>query len=128
MYAFTVTKNSESAIVRRFVLILLWHDVGRVAECVLTNWTLVEWFHTLNYTVLNWSQLKTGKQKGVAICPATDGSKSPMGVCISLGTGCFISKSIAQKIYIIMPGGASCQCNISFPDTCSCYSIQISKL
>ena len=32
----------ESAIVRRFVLILLWHGVGRAAECVLTNWTLVE--------------------------------------------------------------------------------------
>ena len=67
----------ESAIVRRFVLILLWHGVGRVAECVLTNWTLVEWFHTLNYAVLNWSQLRTGKQKGVenskAICPAKDG-------------------------------------------------------
>ena len=46
--------NSESAIVRRFVLILLWHGVGRVAECVLTNWTLVEWFHTVNYAVLNW--------------------------------------------------------------------------
>ena len=30
--------NSEIAIVRRFVLILLWHGVGRVAECVLTNW------------------------------------------------------------------------------------------
>ena len=34
------------------------------------------------------------------ICPAKDGSKSPLGVSISLGTGCFISKSIAQKIYI----------------------------
>ena len=55
----------ESAIIRRSVLILLWHGVGRVAECVLTNWTLVEWFHTLNYAVLNWSQLRTGKQKGV---------------------------------------------------------------
>ena len=69
--------NCESAIVRRSVLILLWHSVGRVAECVLTNWTLVEWFHTLNYAVLNWSQLRTGKQKGVenskAICPAKDG-------------------------------------------------------
>ena len=49
----------------RSVLILLWHGVGRVAECVLTKWTLVEWFHTLNYAVLNWSQLRTGKQKGV---------------------------------------------------------------
>ena len=37
----------------------------------LTNWTLVD--HTINYAVLNWSQLKTGKQKGVAICPAKEG-------------------------------------------------------
>ena len=51
--------NSESAIVRRFVLILLWHGVGRVVEYLLTNWTLVEWFHTVKDAVLNWSQLKT---------------------------------------------------------------------
>ena len=66
--------NSEIAIVRRFVLILLWHGVGRDAEYVLTNWTLVEWFHAVNCAVLNWSQSKTGKQKGVAICPVKDGN------------------------------------------------------
>ena len=83
--------NSEGAIVRRFALILLWHGVGRVAECILTNWALVEWFQTVDYAVLNWSQSKTGKQKGVAICPAKDGYAldfyHALGCYLSIGKG-----------------------------------------
>ena len=83
--------NSEAAIIRRFALILLWHGVGRVAECILTNWTLVEWFQTVDYAVLNWSQSKTGKQKGVAICPAKDGYAldfyHALGCYLSIGKG-----------------------------------------
>ena len=90
--------NCESAIVRRFVLILLWHGVGRAAECVLTNWTLVEWFHTLNYAVLNWSQLRTGKQKGVenwkAICPAKGGYTLDFYHAL----GCYLSNRKGQNM------------------------------
>ena len=31
------------AMIRRFVLLLLWYGAGRVAECVLTTWNLAEW-------------------------------------------------------------------------------------
>ena len=116
--------NSESAIIRRFVLILLWHGVGRVAECVLTNWTLVEWFHTVNYAVLNWSQLKTGKQKGVAICPAKDGHTldfyHALGCYLSIGKGQnMISQWVLDEDWKTISGKAVCKrIQTYFADCC----------
>ena len=62
------------AVERRFVLALLWSGCGRVGEVVLTNLSdLAEWDYTAGLLHLNWSQIKTSKQKGLLIVPAKDG-------------------------------------------------------
>ncbi len=64
--------GTVDAILRRFVLTLLWLAGGRAGEVATTSWNLARWNHTYGILYLDWSQHKTGKQKGVALLPDFD--------------------------------------------------------
>jgi hypothetical protein len=66
-------KSTKEAMWRRFVVVLLWSAVGRVAECVFLSYNLVNWCFVTGLAYFKWSQAKTGKQKPIILVPARDG-------------------------------------------------------
>ena len=50
-------------------LVVLWLVSGRAGEIATTSWNLARWIKKYGFLFLDWSQIKTGKQKGVGLLP-----------------------------------------------------------
>ena len=59
--------NTEDAMYRRFLICLTFLVSGRSGESGTATWALTSWDHILNNVSFEWSQSKTGKQKGVTM-------------------------------------------------------------
>lgn len=92
--------GTATAILRRFLLAILWYAIGRVAEVVTTTWHLTRWEGSTNMLFFNWSQIKTGKQKGVLMPCAADGFAADFYHCL----GCMFMVGYGQDQFWIFPG------------------------
>ena len=96
--------DTNDAFFRRFVLLLIWHGVGRVAECTMLNWDLVKWCHTSGLLYFKWSQTKTSKQKRVIVCGAADGYAADFYHAL----GCFLMAGFGQSTNAAMDSAQPC--------------------
>jgi hypothetical protein len=55
------------ALIRRLIVALLFLVGGRAGETAVTTWNLTSWDDILQILHFDWSQPKTGKQKGIGI-------------------------------------------------------------
>jgi hypothetical protein len=59
----------QEALYRRFLVVLIFVVCGRSGEAVTLSWSLITWDAELRTVYFNWSQIKTGKQKGLQAFP-----------------------------------------------------------
>jgi hypothetical protein len=59
--------NTAEAIYRRFTLVMTFLASGRAGEAATATWNLSSWDCILNNLYFDWSQSKSGKQKGISL-------------------------------------------------------------
>lgn len=85
--------NTADSIYRRFSLVMTFLASGRAGEAGSATWNLASWDDILQNLYFDWSQSKSGKQKGISFVSDYEGYD--MDFFHSLG--CYFICSFGQK-------------------------------
>ena len=92
-----ISHNTEDAMYRRFLICLTFLVSGRSGESGTATWNLTTWDHILSNVSFEWSQSKTGKQKGVTMVSDFRSYEMDFYHCL----GSFLISNYGQRSHLL---------------------------